>query len=114
MATKKNFKIQQGSIFLKLFTFKHKVTELPYDLSGYAARGKIKEDYDSNTIIDITLEVQDPPTDGKLLAKILPEDTASIEAGSYIYDIELYHLIDTDYVIRVVEGKVTVSPEVTK
>ncbi|RLG68959.1 hypothetical protein DRN93_01450 [archaeon] len=93
----------------------------PVDLTGYTGRGQIRKDYSSEDYeAQFTVEVLSPETDGKVKVSLDADTTAGIEAGSsyedsasmYVYDIELVGA--DNYVMRVLQGKLYVDPEVTK
>ena len=53
------------------------------------------------------------PTTGEISITLTAAQTANVKAGRYVYDLELVNS-NTTTVERVVEGIVTVYPEVTR
>ena len=49
---------------------------------------------------------------GEIILSLTPEESANIPAGHYQYDVEI--VSSDNEVFRVVEGRITVFPEVTK
>lgn len=96
-------------------------TQIPMDLTGYQARGQIRKDYKSTTVVKSFSFNIPSPTSGKLQVYLDAIHTAQIPAGRsyqdsesvYVYDIEIYTTGDS-YVARVLQGKLYVDPEVTK
>lgn len=91
------------------------------DLTNYTGRGQIKKDYsDLTATADFTVTVLTPETDGKVKVSLDATTTSGIEAGKtyedsaskYVYDIELEDSI-SGYVMRILQGKIFVDPEVT-
>jgi hypothetical protein len=110
--------IYQGATFQKSWTIVETGTEDPIDLSGYTARMQIREKLKSETVIldlttengRITIDVGEETT--TLTLYVDPETTAAITVAKGVYDLEI---IDTnDDVYRLMQGAVTIIPEVTR
>jgi hypothetical protein len=88
----------------------------PVDITGYSARMQVRRTYKSeDTLLSLTSEDGEIILGGALgtiAVTASAEDTASIDAKSGVYDLEL--VSPAGVVTRVVQGAVTVSPEVTK
>jgi hypothetical protein len=115
-----NIAIEQGATFSLVATLTSDGTT-PVDLTGYTGRGKIKTAaYDSTAVATFAITIPSPAT-GAVNIVLTPTQTAAIEATgagysdvtNYYYDVELYTAADAD-VIRLLNGSVTVSPEITK
>lgn len=77
------------------------------DLSGYSARSQWRSSPRSDTAIDLTASIY-----GNVISLSIPNSiTKTLENG--VYDVELY-TVDDGNVIRAVEGRIIVSPEVTR
>jgi hypothetical protein len=110
--------IYQGATFKKSWKIVETGTTEAIDLSGYTARMQVREKIKSpefylelttaNGGITITVGEEDTTIDLYIDA----ETTAGITAARGVYDLEI---IDTSgEVFRLMQGKVTVSPEVTR
>jgi hypothetical protein len=110
MAAKANIIIDQGTDFTSTITVEDEngVT----DLTGYSAVGHIRKHYSSATAVEFTCTFGTPRTNGKLTLSLDRITTGNMEAGRYVYDVELTSTANT--VTRLVEGIVTVTPEVTR
>jgi len=64
----------------------------------------------SNTAFTVVITT---PVSGEITLTLTAAQTANVKAGRYVYDLELVRS-NTLTVERVVEGIVTVYPEVTK
>lgn len=102
----------QGATFDYLLTWKTSGTAV--DLTGYTARMQVREDFTSSTAVlsltngsGITLG----GTAGTILLATSAGTTAALAAGDYVYDLEL---VNSNIVTRLVQGKFTVDPEVTR
>jgi len=88
------------------------------DLTGHALRGKIKKNYDttdSDQIFDFTsVSVASPAEGGIALVTISSATSDTMKAGRYVYDIELISGAEGDIIERILEGKLNVTPSVTK
>ena len=104
--------INQGATFTQQLTIK---ASNGANISGIATgelRSQIRVDYNSVSVTaSFTFEWVDHSNG--VVNMILPATTsATVAAGNYVYDVELYLLDGTVY--RVMEGKIKVRPEVTK
>jgi len=106
-----NLYIDQGSTFSTTVFVKND-DESVFDLTGFTAAGQIRKSYSSSTAVDFTLEIANPASLGQINASLTPAQTSTLEEGRYVYDIEVTASGGT--VTRVIEGLITVSPQVTK
>lgn len=102
----------QGATFDYTLTWKTAGT--PVDLTGYSARMQVRETYTSSSAVlsftngtGITLG----GTAGTILIATNAGTTAGLLAGQYVYDLEM---VSGTNVTRLVQGKFTVDPEVTR
>lgn len=116
--TYEDFTISQGSDV----AFELELVELDgstKDLTGYTVEAKMKKSFnsDSDKTIDFTAIVSDPATDGVVVLSLTNEQTDDLSTrGRYVYDVELSYLDSDDNLIveRILEGKIKVSPSVTR
>jgi len=113
MAATANLYIEQGATFTSDVTVRDNAGEA-YDLTGYNASAKMALGYASTrTRVTITTSVASDPTTGVVTLSLTPTETSSLEAPArYVYDVELLKASDNS-VIRVIQGIITVSPNVT-
>lgn len=110
MATYSDIFIDQGSTYASTIDVLD-VNSLPFDLSGYSARGQIRKTYSSTNSIDFATNINDPET-GKVNISLTATQTRSMKAGRYVYDVEVYN--GAGHVIRISEGQVEISPASTR
>ena len=111
MATIQNISIDQGTTFSLTIT----VTDLnnnALDLTNYTARSQMRRSYGASSYVSFTTSTGDDPTDGEVTISLTPTQTSALKIGRYVYDVEIED--DSGDVIRVLEGIVTVTPEVTR
>jgi hypothetical protein len=106
-----NLYIDQGSTF-STSVFVKNDDETAFDLESHTAAGQIRKSYSSSTKVDFALEIADPTSLGQINASLTATQTGSLEEGRYVYDIEVTS--STGTVTRVLEGIITVNPQVTK
>lgn len=111
MAAKANIVIDQGADFATTVTVTDNDGNV-VDLSGYTARGQIRKHYTSSTSVSFTFVFSTPRSSGELALTLSNTQTANMEAGRYVYDVEL--ISPANSVSRLVEGIATVTPEVTR
>lgn len=114
MAGKNNFKIEQGATFTFGLVWKDS-DGVPVPLTGYTARMQLRYgSYAGAMAIELTTE-----NSGIVINTITSQVTMSISAAQSellelkpcVYDLEM---VKGDTVTRLIEGKVTISPEVTR
>lgn len=111
-AAKLNLTIEQGTTFSKRLTWRDKSKRL-VPLVGYTARMQIRASVSATEVIlelstangRITLGAA-----GTIDLNLTPAETSALKAG--VYDLELTDVAGR--VTRLIEGKVNVSPEVTR
>ena len=90
------------------------------DLTGYSAAAKMKRHYnsvDSDDIVDFAANIADPADNGVVVLSLTNTETDELNTrGRYVYDVEIsFNDSDGNQIIeRVLEGKVKVSPSVTR
>lgn len=82
------------------------------NVAGYVFSGQIRKSYYStNPTANLTLTIVDA-ANGNVKVSMTAANTANIKAGRYLYDIKM---IDTsNSVTRLVEGIITITPQVTR
>lgn len=110
MAAKANIVLDQGTTFTTYLALTNTDGSV-LNLTGYTARGQIRKWYTSNSYTTFTISITQP-NDGYINLALTANTTANMEPGRYVYDIEAVDSLGT--ITRVIEGIVTVTPEVTK
>jgi len=82
------------------------------NVAGYVFTGQIRKSYYSvKPAANLTISVTDA-ANGNVLISLNAATTANIKAGRYVYDVKM---TDTANVVtRIVEGIITITPQVTK
>ena len=116
MAQQRDLKIDQGTDITVELHLKEE-NGSPKNLSGHVLRGKIKKNYDTtdnDQIFDWITSVNSPATAGIGTITLTSAVTDTMKSGRYVYDIELVSGDATEIVERILEGKINVTPSVTK
>ena len=107
MAAKVPMIIDQGSTFNAEVNLTDQDGD-PLNVNNMTARGQIRRHYSSVTATDLTCTL----ANGMLTISLTSAQTSAMEAGRYVYDIELVD--GANNVHRLFEGVATVTPEVTR
>lgn len=82
------------------------------NIAGYAFAGSVRKSYYSlNPTANLTITVNNS-TNGNILISMNSATTSNIRAGRYLYDVKMTDTANT--VTRIVEGIMTITPQVTK
>ena len=113
MAARANLTIDKSATFSSDVT----VTDTDgtaFDLTGYTAEAKMAQGYSSTrTRVSFTTTIAADATTGVITLSLTADQTAILDAPSrYVYDVEITKTSDST-VTRVIEGIITISPNVT-
>ena len=108
MATISNIVIDQGTTFSLDVNLTNDDTTAK-DLTSYTTTAQMRKGYESTTATDFTTAQVNAT--GKITISLTAAQTAAIKSGRYVYDIEIASSSET---LRVLEGLVTVTPNVTR
>jgi len=109
MATKANIVIDQGTTYTTDLNLTDENGD-PLVLSGYSANSQIRKHYTSTNSVAFSVAVN--ATAGVITLSLSANQTANMTSGRYVYDVELTDASNS--VSRIVEGIVTVTPQVTR
>lgn len=109
MATKANIIIDQGTTFSTDIYLTDDNGD-PINLTGYTGASKIRKHYTSSNAQSFSVSLH--PTDGYVTLSLTSTETSDLAAGRYVYDVEVTS--SSNVVSRIVEGIVTVTPQVTR
>jgi hypothetical protein len=117
MAQYEEFTIDQGAdVAFELHLTDN--TGAAKNLSNYSVAAKMKKNYNSDSADthDFTTLIANPATDGIVTLSLSNTQTDALKTGRYVYDVEI-SFVDSDsntVVERILEGRVQVTPSVTK
>ena len=109
MAQKVNVTIDQGSTFSTTYTINDSDGS-PINLSVYTGAAQMRKAYSSSNSTAFTVTAN---SSGIILISMTANATGNLTSGRYVYDIELTSTANGN-VTRMIEGIVTVTPQVTK
>jgi hypothetical protein len=108
MAIKSNLTVDQGANFLyNVYLIDANGTAI--DISGYTGNCQIRKTYTSTTYN--TMNVAITGASGLVSLTMNSTVTANLTSTRYVYDLELS---SNNVVSRILEGTITVSPQVTR
>lgn len=110
MATISNLYIDQGSLFRTYVTVSN-TDGTALNLTNYTAAGQMRKSYSSSVAYNFSVSISSA-TQGRVMIELTTAQSRLIPAGRYLYDIEVTS--PSGETTRVVEGIVTISPEITK
>lgn len=114
-AVQQNILIEQGATFQLELLWKNP-DESPINLTGYTARMQVRKKHsDTAKVLDLTTQngkIAITPLLGKINVNVPSADTEDIAIKTGVYDLEVESA--GGIVTRLIEGCVTVTPEVTR
>lgn len=110
MAFIANLYVEAGATFTREITYTNEDGTL-FDLTDYTAELQVRTTVTSETVTITKTPSIDVPT-AKISWAFTAAETATLTASKYVWALELTHTDGT--VIRLVEGDITVSPEVVR
>lgn len=109
MALTVDINIDQGSDFSKVLTVVNDAGT-PMNLTGYTAYSQFRRGYGSTTAYAFSATISNAAL-GQITLSFTGAASAAIKATRYVYDVEVSSISSK---LRVFQGLVTISPEVTK
>ena len=107
MASKANLVIDQGTTYSVTINLDDENGD-PLNIGGYSSRAQMRKHYTSSNAVTFSTAL----ANGELTLSLTANQTSNIVSGRYVYDAEL---IDASgNVTRIVEGIITVTPEVSR
>ena len=110
MAAIANLLVDQGATFTTTVTV-YKSDDSIYNLTNYTAAAQIRKSHASSAKTDFATAIS-TPSNGQITLTLTKTQTAALEEGTYVYDVEITASDST--VTRVVQGVIKVSPNVTR
>ena len=112
MAAIANLTVDQGTSFTSDVTVKD-ANGNAFDLTGYTANAKMAKGFASTrTRTTITTKIAADATTGVVTLSLSSTITAGLDAERYVYDLEITQT-SSGNVTRVIEGIITVRPQVS-
>ncbi|MGB1862383.1 MAG: hypothetical protein ACPHG7_01875 [Flavobacteriaceae bacterium] len=114
MATYEEFTIDQGTDVAIEIHLQDENGNVK-DLTNHTVKAQLRKNYSTTTATDFNSIIASPPTDGIATLSLTNTETAALDKGRYVYDVELSFL-DSDnnpIIERILEGRIQVTPGVT-
>jgi hypothetical protein len=104
--------IDQGTTFSNIININDDTTNTPVNIQGYIVSSQIRRSYYSaNATANITCTITNA-LDGEITMSMTAANTSNIKAGRYLFDVETIDTIGN--VSRILEGIITVTPQITR
>jgi hypothetical protein len=110
MATISNLYVDAGTDYSTIITVAA-TNGQPLNLTGYSVASQIRKSYNSSTNYSFLASIYDA-AQGKVRLQLTNTQSSAIPAGRWLYDVEITSPSGTR--TRVVEGILTVTPEITR
>jgi len=110
MATISNLYVDAGATYSNIITVTAS-SGAPLVLTGYTVASQMRISYQSSTAYNFSASVYDA-ANGKIRLQLTETQSSAIPAGRWLYDVEITSAGGTK--TRVVEGIVTVNPQITQ
>ena len=108
MATKVNLVVDQGTTFQTSITFNDENGD-PINFALYTGAAQMRKHYTSSNSVSFSVTLN---SNGVITLGLSANQTGNLVSGRYVYDLEV---TDTsDQISRLIEGIVTVTPNVTR
>lgn len=104
--------LDQGATFKNIINITDDVTNAAVNIYGYTVTSQMRRSYySSNVSANITCTITNASA-GEITMSMTAANTSNIKAGRYLFDVKAR---DVDNVTtRILEGIITVTPEVTR
>lgn len=109
MAVKANLVIDQGTDYSVSITVED-TTESVLDLTGYTGAAQMRKHYSSANATSFSVSLGG--VHGTVALSMNSTTTTSLPPGRYVYDVELTD--GSNNISRIIEGIITVTPNVTR
>jgi hypothetical protein len=106
-----NLVIDQGSDFALDLVIKEGGSAL--NLANYSGRAQLRTSVDASSASATFTVTVTNASNGALKMQLPAATSSGISAGQYVYDLEIYTSADS-IVKRIMQGDVTITPEVTR
>ena len=105
-----NFILEQGATFSRILTVKENNSAM--NLTNYTVASKMRSTHDTSTVAGTFTCTISNASGGEITMQMTANTTGALEEGIYVYDLEITNSAGT--VTRLMEGNITVNPEVTR
>ena len=104
--------MDQGATFNNVINLTDDTTNANVNISGYTVRSQMRRSYYSQNSTANLVCVISNAANGEITMRLAAANTSNIKAGRYLFDLETVDTIGN--VTRVLEGIITVTPEITR
>ena len=105
-----NFTVEQGTTFIRSLSLQENGSAM--NLAGYSVASQMRSTHDSSTVVGTISANVTNASAGQLTLSMTASATGGIEEGIYVYDVEI--TASSGAVNRILQGRVTLTPQVTR
>lgn len=110
MAATVYLEVDQGSDFSTIIDLQND-DNTPMNITNFSVYSQFRKSYGSVNVYNFVATIHSP-LNGQIKLSLPGAFTSSIKAGRYLYDVEI--ISENNVRTRVLEGIVTINPEITK
>ena len=104
--------MDQGATFNNIISISDDLTNADINIAGYVVTSQMRRSYYSvNATANIVCTITDA-ANGTITMSLGAANTSNIKAGRYVFDLQTTDTVGA--ITRVLEGTITVLPEVTR
>ena len=104
--------IDQGTTFRNIINLTDDNSNVPINIYGYSVSSQIRRSYYSQNITANIICTTSNTSNGEITMSMSAANTSNIKAGRYVFDVVT---VDPSQVkTRVLEGIITINPQVTR
>jgi hypothetical protein len=112
MAAYTELYMDQGTTFRNVINLIDDTTNAYININNYIIRSQMRRSYYStNATANLVCTITDS-ANGEITVALAAANTSNIKAGRYLFDLEIVDA--NNAVFRVLEGIITVTPEITR
>jgi len=107
-----NFTLEQGTTFNRALSLQENGAAM--NLTGYSVASQMRSTHDSSAVVGTFQCSVANASGGTISMQMASGATTNIEEGVYVYDVEITNSGGSGSIKRILQGRVTVTPEVTR
>ena len=115
MADITDFQLGQGETFKILVQLYNRELNSPLNITDYTFTGQLRENYTTTVVAaELNFDIISPATSGSLFMSMTPDQTLTLNQRQYVYDVNATYTNVIPITRRLLEGKFTIRPLVSR
>ena len=112
MASYVELNIDQGTDFQNIINLTDDNTNVPINIYGYSVTSQMRRSFYSEKITSNIICTTSNTSNGEITMSLSAANTSNIKPGRYVFDVKTTS--ESGSIVRILEGIITVNPQVTK